>query len=182
MLHRNYAGAALEFFKVARSRSGYGPGTEQLRARADRANDPDLATPEASEEWRRKVGEEGEKHANKHLCEKFGSRKVKWVSGIGGKQHKGGEPKGVDDNCGYDFECIDAEGEKHYFEVKATSVDEPKFHLGSSQIRAALKYGSQWHILRVLMRVWDSPKFNCLPNPFEDDSKVRLWCEIKIQE
>ena len=131
-----------------------------------------LAIPE-EEAKRREVGEEGEKHANKHLCEKFGSGNVKWVSRIGGKQHKGGEPKGVDD-CGYDFECIDAEGEKHYFEVKATSGDKPNFHLGISQIRAAHKYGSQWHILGVL-RVWDSPKFNCLPNPLEDDSKVRFW-------
>lgn len=41
LLHRDYVGASLEFFKVARSTSGYGPGAELLRDWAARANDPD---------------------------------------------------------------------------------------------------------------------------------------------
>lgn len=40
LLHRSYVGAALEFFKVARSTSGYGPRSELLREWADRAKDP----------------------------------------------------------------------------------------------------------------------------------------------
>ena len=41
LLHRSYAGAALEFFRVARSTSGYGPRSELLCDWAARANDPD---------------------------------------------------------------------------------------------------------------------------------------------
>ena len=40
LLHDGYEGAALEFFKVARSTSGYGPRVDLLRTWADRADDP----------------------------------------------------------------------------------------------------------------------------------------------
>ena len=41
LLHRSYVGASLEFFKVARSTSGYGPRSELLRDWAVHADDPD---------------------------------------------------------------------------------------------------------------------------------------------
>ena len=41
LLHDGYDGASLEFFKVARSTSGYGPRVESMCAWAARADDPD---------------------------------------------------------------------------------------------------------------------------------------------
>lgn len=41
LLHRDYQGAAIEFFKVARSRAGYGPQVHDLLGWARQAGDPD---------------------------------------------------------------------------------------------------------------------------------------------
>ena len=128
------------------------------------------------------VGIVGEIWAYRILRKDFGEEAVTreaWVSEIRLKVQPPveGERHDASDNHGFDFRFTH-QRTKWHVEVKATAGDDSQFELGVSEIRAANRLaqrrGQRWRILRVLFALSDRPKFEWLPNPFEDDSKDRF--------
>ena len=125
------------------------------------------------------VGVVGEIWAYRILREDFGEEAVTretWVSEIRLKVQPpvDGERHDASDNHGFDFRFTHQRMRWHV-EVKATTGDDSQFELGISEIRAAnrlaQKRGQRWLILRVLYALSGKPKFEWLPNPFENGSK-----------
>ena len=127
------------------------------------------------------VGVVGEIWAYRILREDFGEEVVTrgaWVSEIRLKVQPpvDGEPDDASDSHGFDFRFVHRRTKWHV-EVKATAGDDSQFELGMSEINAATRLAQrpgQWRILRVLYALSDRPKFEWLPNPFEDDSRERF--------
>ena len=157
-------GELTELSQVGKRRSssgGTGRGTQSHRP---------------SEDSKDMVGIVGEIWAYRILREDFGEEAVTreaWVSEIRLKVLKG-ERHDASDNHGFDFRFTHQRTEWHV-EVKATAGDDSQFELGISEIRAAnrlaQKRGQRWRILRVLYALSGKPKFEWLPNPFENGSK-----------
>ncbi len=149
--------------------SGQGGKTSHLRLSAE---EPEL------------VGVVGEIHAYRFLRAQFGNNVVKpntWASEIRLQvlPLAPNEHDATSDGRGYDFQ-FRYRGKRWHVEVKATKEDDPQFDLGISEIETAsrlARQGQRWRILRVLNALSDQPKFEWLPNPFEDDFRkhFRLW-------
>ena len=136
-----------------------------------------LPTPRPSAQSRDLIGIVGEMHAYRYLRKEFGEMAVtrgSWVSEIRRNviPPLEGEPHDVNDAHGFDFRFTHKRKTWHV-EVKATIADDLHFDLGVSEIRAAnelaRKRGGRWRILRVRRALTDSPEFDWLPNPFEDE-------------
>ena len=130
-----------------------------------------------SVDLRELVGIVGEIHAYRFLRAEFGNDVVTqdaWVSEIRLKVLPlvKGEPDNTSDSHGFDFQFIHRR-RKWHVEVKATTGDDPQFDLGISEINTATRLararGGLWRILRVRNALSDQPKFDWLPNPFEED-------------
>lgn len=50
---------------------------------------------------------------------------------------------------GYDMYYIDSENNKHYVEVKTSKGNDPEFHITINEIRAAMSYGDNYHIMWI---------------------------------
>ena len=130
------------------------------------------------------VGVVGEMHAYRYLRKEFGGRAVQaraWVSETSLKVLPlvQGERRKASDGYGFDFR-FSHQGIRWRIEVKATRGDEPSFDLGISEIQAATDIARRnsdklrWRILRVRNALSRHPKFDWLPNPFEDGFRNRF--------
>ena len=133
-------------------------------------------------ELRELVGVVGEMQAYRFLQQEFGSSAVTpdaWVSEIRRDVLPlvPGEPDNTSDSHGFDFQFRDGRGRWHV-EVKSTSGDDTQFDLGVSEIQAAIRFAhprrGRWRILRVRNALSDTPEFDWLPNPFQDQFKDRF--------
>ena len=130
-----------------------------------------------SADLRELVGVVGEMHAYRFLRTEFGNDVVTrdaWVSEIRLKVLPlvKGELDNTSDSHGFDFQFIHRR-RKWHVEVKGTTGDDPQFDLGISEINTATRLararGGLWRILRVRNALSDQPKFDWLPNPFEEE-------------
>ncbi|MBI4706191.1 MAG: DUF3883 domain-containing protein [Deltaproteobacteria bacterium] len=75
----------------------------------------------------------------------------------------------VDDTLGYDFKVVQGRT-TWYIEVKTTLSDQEQFELGSSQIRAALRFADGRHELFRILHIRNmasTPTARFLPNPYD---------------
>ena len=87
-----------------------------------------------------------------------------------------GETDKTNDGLGFDF-TFRHKRKTWNVEVKATSGTDTQFDLGISEIEAATrlarKRGGRWRVLRVSEALSNSPRFDWLPNPFEEGFKQK---------
>ncbi|WP_133526581.1 DUF3883 domain-containing protein [Flavobacterium sp. 245] len=90
------------------------------------------------------IGEQGEKLLFLKLSAAYNSN-VTWVSEnapcLGFVPDK--------EAVGYDMRYIDEHNQTHYVEVKTSTGEEPEFHISINEIRAARKYGAQYHVIWI---------------------------------
>ena len=88
-----------------------------------------------------------------------------------------GEEDLTNDRAGFDF-SFTHKGITWCVEVKSTVGDEPRFELGTSEVRAAKeRAGSdteRWRILRMKGLASEQPTYDLLPNPFEGAHRERF--------
>ena len=127
-----------------------------------------------SADHRELVGIVGEIHAYRYLSREFEEAvtPAAWVSEIRRKVLPlVGETDNVSDSHGFDFRFTHKRKKMHV-EVKATATeeDDSQFELGISEIDAATRLArrGRWRILRIRDALSAQPKFDWLPNPFEE--------------
>lgn len=123
-------------------------------------------TPRQTDEQKQLVGFVGELLAHEWLRKQFPEyTDACWVSR--NRRHFFGGEEG-DDSLGYDFKII-LKSTTRYFEVKATTGDNPLIELGASEVDTAQSLGSreQYHILFIANVLDPSQRtLSVLPNPF----------------
>ena len=126
----------------------------------------------ASPHLRELVGVVGEMHAFRFLQSKFNIDEHAWVSEFRTKvlPLRESETDETSDSLGYDFRFAYG-GRWWCVEVKATTEDDTRFELASSQLAAANRIADskdeQWRILRVRRALSEEPLCDWLPNPFD---------------
>lgn len=134
----------------------------------------------ASPETREVAGIVGEMRAFYFLRAQFGEDVVTrdtWMSESRSKVMPPlpGEVDTTSDGYGYDF-CFRAKGKIWHVEVKATVGDDDEFEFGISEIEKASQLADDkkdiWRILRIRKVLSESPEYDWLPNPFDQQHRA----------
>ena len=141
---------------------------------------PGGSRPKSQNDFLEFVGVVGEIHAYRFLRQKFNNAVSadSWVSETRKRVlplvHR--ETDKTNDGLGFDF-TFHHNRKTWNVEVKATSGTDTQFDLGISEIEAATrlarKRGGRWRILRVSEALSNHPRFDWLPNPFEEGFKQK---------
>ncbi len=114
----------------------------------------------------KEIGFIGEYYVYQSLVKKYSKDKVFWVSEYAKTASINPEGK---DGLGYDMMYIDANGQAHYVEVKATNTDDPSFPISSPEVRFGERHKDNYVIILVLNVCSQNRNFKNLGNIFKYD-------------